>query len=58
MLLFISLIYKYFTLKRFYKKASMVASKLIKMEEGILLEEKDLSFNKNRKSVKIFITVS
>ena len=36
----------------------MVASKLIKMEEGILLEEKDLSFNKNRKSVKIFITVS
>lgn len=31
----------------------MVASKLIKMEEGILLEEKDLSFNKNRKSVKI-----
>lgn len=27
----------------------MVASKLIKMEEGILLEEKDLSFNKNRK---------
>lgn len=35
----------------------MVASKLIKMEEGILLEEKDVSFNKKGKSVKIFITV-